>query len=162
MSITVFFIKDVIYIAALTAVAVLALTAYRKRAWLRVGLDAIVAAGFAYGLAKLAGKLYFDPRPFVKSACHALVPHSADNGFPSDHTLLGAALAAIVWRYSKLWSVIIGLLTIAVGSARVAGCIHSPVDIVGALVIGIAGALIGRWLVDRFWRANPDPKPEDA
>jgi undecaprenyl-diphosphatase len=118
-----------------------------------------VAAGVvALALAKLAVKLYYDPRPFVHGACQAVVPHAADNGFPSDHTLLGAVMAAIVWRYSKLWSVIIGLLTIAVGTARVAGCIHSPIDIIGAFVIGIAGALIGRWLVDKLWPNSPEIK----
>jgi undecaprenyl-diphosphatase len=158
MSVTVFFVKDVIYIAALIAVVVLAWAAYQKKAWLRVAADAVAAGAVALALAKLAGKLYYDPRPFVHGACRAVVPHAADNGFPSDHTLLGAAMAAIVWRYSKLWSVIIGLLTIAVGSARVVGCIHSPIDIIGAFAIGIVGALAGRWVVDKLWPKNAEIK----
>lgn len=151
MSVTIFLAKDVIYFAALISVAVLAWAAYKNRAWLRVGADAVVAGVVALALAKIAGKLYYDPRPFVNGACRAVIPHAADNGFPSDHTLFGAALAAIVWRYSKFWSVVIGLLAAAVGAARVAGCIHHPADIIGAYVIGVIGALIGRWLAGRFW-----------
>lgn len=155
MSITVLFVKDVIYLAVLIALAVLALAAYRQKAWLRIAADAVGAGAVALVLAKLAGKLYYDPRPFVDGACQAVVPHAADNGFPSDHTLLGAVLATIVWRYSKPWAIVVGLLAAAVGIARVAGCIHSPVDIVGAYLIGIVGALAGRWLVDRFWPKSP-------
>ena len=151
MSATVFLVKDLIFIVFLITIAVLAWAAYKTRSFFRVGADAVAAGVAAIVLSRIAGKLYYDPRPFVKSACQAVVPHAADNGFPSDHTLLGAALAAILWRYSRLWSTVVGLLTVVVGWARVYGCIHSPIDIIGAFVIGVAGALIGRWLVDRVW-----------
>src|SRR5258707_218779 len=67
----------------------------------------------AYILAKVAGMLYYDPRPFVVDNFTPLVAHAADNGFPSDHTLLVATLAAIGtylnWRLGVvLW--IIALL----------------------------------------------------
>lgn len=159
MSIIVLLAKDLIYLVILIALSVLAWAAYRRKSWLRVGADAVAAGIVALALAKLAGKLYYDPRPFVDGVCQAVVPHAADNGFPSDHTLLGAALAAIVWRYSRSWAVVVGLLAAAVGIARVVGCIHSPVDIVSAYLIGIGGALAGRWLVDRFWpKASPTEK----
>ena len=162
MSITVFVVKDLIFVAVLISLAVLAFVAYRRRRWLRVGADAAAGLAVALILSRIAGKLYYDPRPFVKSACQAVVPHAADNGFPSDHTLWGAALAAVLWRYSRNWSVAVAVLTAIVGWARVSGCIHSPIDIIGAFIIGIAGVLIGRWVLDRLWPQIDSTTKESA
>src|SRR4051812_41640540 len=67
----------------------------------------------AWGLAALplmlilliiAGFVYNDPRPFVAEHFTPLIPHSADNGFPSDHTLICSATATIVFFFNKKMS----------------------------------------------------------
>ena len=52
----------------------------------------IITLPAAYIIAKLAGFLYYDPRPFIQGGFTPLIPHAADNGFPSDHALLSAAI----------------------------------------------------------------------
>src|ERR1035437_6913581 len=52
-------------------------------------------------LAKIASRLYWDPRPFLGGDVKPLFTASHDNGFPSDHTLLSAFLAFVALGYSK-------------------------------------------------------------
>ena len=40
-----------------------------------------------YGVLKAIGHFYYDPRPFIVGHFAPLIPHDADNGFPSDHPL---------------------------------------------------------------------------
>ncbi len=95
-----------------------------------------------------AGALYYNERPFVVEHSVPLIPHSPDNGFPSDHTLYAATIAATVFVYHRKTGAILGLLAIAVGVARVAAGIHHPIDIIGALALAIA-ATFAAWLLTR-------------
>ncbi len=97
----------------------------------------IVALPCIYLVSKAAAHVYFDPRPFVVNNFVPLIPHAADNGFPSDHTLLTGAIASVVWLYNKKISAILWLIALIVGTSRVLAGIHHPVDIVGAIVISI-------------------------
>jgi undecaprenyl-diphosphatase len=64
-----------------------------------------------------------------------LITHAADNGFPSDHTLLVAALAMTLWFYDKRLSWWVWLVAILVGLARVVSGVHYLTDIIGSIVI---------------------------
>src|SRR3990167_7663123 len=55
-----------------------------------------------YVIAKIAGSLYYDPPPFVQTNFIPLVPHGPDNGFPSEHTLFGAAISAVDRKSTRL------------------------------------------------------------
>src|SRR6185312_13600685 len=68
---------------------------------------ALITLPLAYILAKIAGHFYYDPRPFVVGNFTPLVAHAADNGFPSDHTLLAGALAASVMCFNKRFSIVL-------------------------------------------------------
>ncbi len=95
----------------------------------------IIILPISYILAKIGGHFYYDARPFVVGQFIPLIPHVADNGFPSDHMLLTGAIAAVVWFYNKKVSALLWALAIIVGIARVASGIHHMTDIVGSIVI---------------------------
>lgn len=113
---TIFTAQHLVFIAGAIAVVILAL-----RLWPQPRLAVVrwlVAAGLvlvlSYGLAQLGAMLYTDPRPFTTSGVPSLIAHVPDNGFPSDHALLAAALVALValgwtgagrcrWRCWRCW-----------------------------------------------------------
>jgi undecaprenyl-diphosphatase len=105
-------------------------------------LLAVVSLIFIYGIAKISSLLYFDPRPFVIGHFMPLIPHAADNGYPSDHILLTSAIASIVFLFNKKISAVLWIISIIIGWARVAAGIHHPIDIIGAIIISIAVTLL--------------------
>lgn len=102
----------------------------------------IIIAPLSYIIAKISGALYYDPRPFVVGNFIPLLAHSADNGFPSDHTLLASAIAMIVWFYNKKISYWFWLIAILIGVARIYVGIHHVVDILGSIIIVIISGII--------------------
>ena len=98
----------------------------------------VVALPTMYILLLIAGLLYQDPRPFVVGHFTPLIPHSADNGFPSDHTMLGSATSSIVFCYSKRMSALLWGITALVGASRVWTGLHHATDIVASMVIASA------------------------
>lgn len=131
-------------------------------AWLRANrsykihmASAIVAAGIvAVILDKLGGKLYYDPRPFVTHHVTPLVAHAADNGFPSEHTVFTFTVAMVLYFYRPKMSYLAFGLALLVGIGRVAAHVHSPIDIIGGIVMGIAAGWAGyrltQVLADRY------------
>lgn len=104
----------------------------------------------AYALAKLASKLYYDPRPFVSRNIQPLITHAPDNGFPSDHAWFTATIAAVLWQYSKKLGYLAAGTALLVGIARVLADVHSPIDIAAGFIIGMAAAYIGGWLMNQL------------
>ena len=115
----------------------------------------ILAGASAYILAKIAGKVYYDPRPFVAEHLRPLVAHAADNGFPSDHALFTATLTAATYFFNKKIAVGMALLTVVVGIARGAALIHSPLDIAAGWILGIAGGVAGYYLASWYFDRKP-------
>lgn len=94
-------------------------------------------SGVGFALSRIAGALYNDPRPFVTEHILPLIPHVADNGFPSDHALLGAVVAMIVFHFNRRLGVFLLILTLCVGVSRVLARVHHPIDIVGSFGIAL-------------------------
>ncbi|MDB5177018.1 MAG: protein tyrosine/serine phosphatase [Candidatus Saccharibacteria bacterium] len=97
---------------------------------------------FGYMLLRLASGAFYDPRPFTVSGINALFPHIADNGFPSDHTIIAALAAFIVFAFSRRIGVILVVLSVLIGTARVLAHVHSWVDIVGAIIVAFIAAVL--------------------
>jgi undecaprenyl-diphosphatase len=119
----------------------------------------LLVAGVVGGLVclvliRLAGAVYYDPRPFVTGHVAPLFPHAADNGFPSDHTALTMFAAFCVLVVSRPWGLALVALSLLAGDARVLAHVHSPADIAGAVAIAAAAAaagwLLALWAVDRW------------
>jgi len=104
---------------------------------------AVITLPLTYIVAWVAGHLYYDPRPFVAEHIQPLIVHAANNGFPSDHTLITSALAAVIFIYNRKWGIGLGMLALLVGVGRIYARIHSPIDILGSFVIsGIVVAVV--------------------
>lgn len=112
----------------------------------RFVIATVLAGGIALILSRLAGQLYYDPRPFVTKHVVSLIAHKADNGFPSDHALFTMTLTAVTYFFNKKLAGLMLLATIAIGAARVLANVHSPIDIAGGWALGIAGAIAGYYL----------------
>ena len=100
-------------------------------------------------ISRIMGALYYNPRPFVLLNVTPFVAHIADNGFPSDHTLLSAASAALVFSFNKKWGAVLFILAILVGVGRVAALVHHPVDILGSLAAASV-AMVAVYYAERF------------
>ena len=155
--------KYVVYVILLAA-AVLWFTRPKTDRW-PLAVNGVLAAAIGLLLTKLAGKLYYDPRPFVVHHLTPLISHAADNGFPSDHTVLSALVAFWAFQVSRLWGTVLLVLAIAVGASRVAAHVHSPQDIVGGFVIAGVAVLLARYLTPKvlnFMRKrSPEPDPKN-
>lgn len=107
---------------------------------------ALLSFPIAFLVALVAGALFYDTRPFVVEHIEPLIPHAADNGFPSDHTLFAMVAAATVFVYSRKLGLLLGLLGIFIGVSRAMARVHYPIDIVGSIVIAIAATFIA-WVL---------------
>jgi len=127
-------------------------------AWLKAPIKykkqmavALIIAGIIAGIIdKIAGKLYFDPRPFVTHHVTPLVSHAADNGFPSEHTLLCFTIATVLYFYRPKLSYLAFGLAALVGFGRIAAHVHSPIDIIGGIAIGLAAGGFGYYFSTRI------------
>jgi undecaprenyl-diphosphatase len=116
--------------------------------------SAVVGLVLTFALIKLLAHLHSDPRPFVQNPhLHPLISHSADNGFPSDHSAIAGLIATLVALRNRVWGLGLAVLAIVVAVARVAAHVHHVQDVVAGLAIGAAGAVIAtllmRFVVDR-------------
>jgi undecaprenyl-diphosphatase len=111
---------------------------------------AVIVLPLAYIMAKIAGHFYFDPRPFVDGHFTPLISHVADNGFPSDHTLLASTNAAVLFPFKKSGSIILWLLAIFIAISRVYVGVHHPIDVIGSMLISIAVAAIVYFSIKKY------------
>ena len=124
------------------------------------GLVVAAAGALALGLAGLgilgAASVVTEDRPFVHdSETVLLINHSADSGFPSDHSTVAAAIAmvaAVAWR--RLWPLFAGLAA-AVGLARVFVGVHYPGDVAAGWAIGVLAALLAWHAVQFIVKRRP-------
>jgi len=97
---------------------------------------------------EIAGRLYYNPQPFVVGNFEPLIPHQADNGFPSQHTLLVSAVSAIVFLFNRRLSLLLWFLTLFVGFSRVYAGVHHIIDVIASIFISI----IVITLTHCFWK----------
>ncbi|HEX6799059.1 MAG TPA: phosphatase PAP2 family protein [Ktedonobacterales bacterium] len=98
----------------------------------------------AYVVAKVLNHVVVDTRPYLIKADHetALTGVSSDNGFPSDHALLAAAITTSLWWINRrlIWP--FAVLTVFVMLGRLGIGAHHTLDVVGSVVIVIIVATI--------------------
>jgi len=99
---------------------------------------AVLSFLIAFGIASIAGLLYYDTRPFVQDHTVPIIPHAADNGFPSNHTLYAMVAAVVILAYNKKVGILLGTLAALIGVSRVMAEIHHPIDILVSFVIAFA------------------------
>ena len=139
--------KDFIIIPALIACIVwLRLDRHLKKEFIVLALGSAIITVI---LAVIGSRLFNDPRPFVAGHFTPYFAHGSDNGFPSDHTLLGSLLAFLAYKYDRKLGGLALLFTLAIGLARILAGVHHLIDIIGAIVfaaigVGVTAALIHR------------------
>jgi undecaprenyl-diphosphatase len=133
-----------IFVVALIAL-IITIFSEKEVRWSIIKL-AILSFGIAFLIAYIAGLLYYDARPFVVEHIEPLISHQPDNGFPSDHTLIAIVTASVIFVYRHKLGILLGVLGILVGVARILAYLHHPVDIVASVLISVI-ATFGAWLI---------------
>lgn len=148
--------------AAVVLIVIIAWLGSDRKIKPRMAATIILAGILALIISRIAGKFYYDPRPFVRNpSIHPLIAHGSDNGFPSDHALLTITLTAALYFYSRRWAAAALVFTIIVSAARVLAHLHSPIDIIGAWIIGIAAAIAAYYLIGWFKRPERQKPREE-
>jgi len=111
----------------------------------------ILMAGLtSYLVAKFVASIYQPSleRPFELMGVEAGALYLNNPGFPSDHALFVAAITAAVWFETKRKKTTIVLLVLValICIGRVVALVHTPLDVIGGLVIGLIGAV---WYVQK-------------
>jgi len=110
----------------------------------------VVAGIVAFILAKTGSAMFVDPRPFVSDDVTPLFAYTADNGFPSDHTLLGMVITMALLSVSRKWAVKLFVLTVIICASRVLAGVHHPIDIVGSIVFGALGGVVAIYITPKI------------
>lgn len=122
-------------------------------------LGLILASIVAYAFVVLAGNIYYHPRPFVVQNIQPLISHASDNGFPSEHTVAAMTITTVIYFYRKKFAALAFLITLGVAIGRVQAHVHSWIDIIGGLAIGIiagySGVVLGKWLLPKISAKRP-------
>lgn len=111
-------------------------------------------------------RIYNRPRPFiVLNNVHQLIDNVhqffnniSTNSFPSGHASLAFAVAASIYFYYPKTSILFFLAAFSVGMGRVAAGVHWPSDILGGAIVGVATAVLLRFI---FLKFNPALKLKD-
>ena len=114
----------------------------------RIIILSVFVLPITYAMAKLVGHFYYDPRPFVQNNFIPLIPHESNNGFPSNHTLVSAAISAVVYPFSRKTSIMLWMMTALVGISRVYVGVHHFIDVCSSIIISV----VITWLIYKIVR----------
>lgn len=106
----------------------------------------VLMAGLtAFLFAKLVGAIYqpATERPFELLGLEAGASYLDNPGFPSDHALFATFLMLAVWFETRNKTIALSLLglTLLVCLGRVLALVHTPLDVIGGIVIACVGAV---------------------
>lgn len=111
----------------------------------------ILMAGLtSYLIAKFLASIYQPSleRPFETLGVEAGALYLNNPGFPSDHALFVTAITAAVWFETrrKKTALLLVVLVALICIGRVIALVHTPLDVIGGIVIGLVGAV---WYVNK-------------
>lgn len=75
-----------------------------------------------------------------------------DYSFPSGHTLAAFTSAVIILLYNKRLGIFAIILASLMAFSRLYFYVHFPTDVLGGIILGIAFALISKWIVKRYFQ----------
>jgi undecaprenyl-diphosphatase len=137
----------------------------RRRGKVVLGVCAVVGIALGLVLLLVAKDVHHDPRPFVDNPhIKPWFPHGADDGFPSDHSLVAALIAVLVlWRH-RVTGAALCVAAAAIAWARVASHVHHLQDVLAGLALGgvaaVAASVVVPPLLARFGRGAGTPARE--
>lgn len=122
----------------------------RPRRNLRLVVETVIASGMVLTISKIIELYFHRERPFIEFDIIPLITHTANASFPSNHALGSFVIATVFClnrkRYGWLWFVLAFLISFS----RVWVGVHYPSDIVGGIIIGIAGALLIHFIITKW------------
>ena len=98
------------------------------------------------------GLFYFHPRPFMIPVGTLLFSYPADSSFPSDHTTLLLSIAFIMtyFKETRKLGIVLIVLSLIEGIARVFAGLHFPFDILGSIGVSLIASLSIYYFRDWF------------
>ncbi len=136
----------------------------RYKAYCRI----LMAGLTAYLCAKLIGSIYQPElqRPFELLGVKAGASFLNNPGFPSDHILFCTSITLAVWFETRQKGIttLLVVCTLLVAVGRVAALVHSPLDVIGGVLIACIGALwyFMREPIDKPGKVKQWSKPRKA
>lgn len=123
-----------------------------------LALQVFLAGGAAFVVAEIAKKLVDRPRPFdLLQNVHQRIAESGP-GFPSGHTTFATVLAVtLALAFGGKWRWIAFLWITMVGVSRIYLGVHSLLDIIGGICIGV-GVAVFTDFVFRNWGQKAQAK----
>jgi len=152
------FVGDYFFLLSLAVLAVFWVGVSAKEK-VTVVCQLLLGGALALVFSAIASQLYYDTRPFVTAHITPIIAHAADNGFPSDHTLLTAFIGFTVYLHSRVVGVFLLLIALLVGIARVAAHIHHPIDIAGSFIIAALSVALLQVISQRWIPASATRRP---
>ena len=149
MNLFIIFLANYLYLV-IVIVAIIAL-AFAKNSTKNKSIKlALLTFPIAFISANILRFFFYNPRPFVVEHIKPLIPHAANNGFPSDHTLLVISVASIVFVFNKRLGSILFLLGLLVGYARILAEVHHPIDIFTSITVAIFSTYISLRILKNY------------
>lgn len=147
-----FLASDGIFLLAAALGVLGAISLVRDRSLAGRAAAAAIVAIAVTGLMILAsGQIIFENRPFVGDPDTVrLIAHAADNGFPSDHASVGAAIATVGGLAWPRWAPVLAVLLVLTTVSRVFVGVHLPGDVAAGWLLGGSAAVAGWYLVGRL------------
>lgn len=115
----------------------------------RVAFLAGASVMIALGFGQIIGKVLPRPRPYLSHAVTQLIPRSLDTSFPSDHAILGFAVAVMLWKFNRPLGFVMVGLAILMAFARVFVGAHYPGDVLGGAILGAGTSAALEWVSGR-------------
>ena len=131
------------------AVSILLLISRRTRA---IGMAAMLSMGICFLCANVFLKnVIARPRPYeVIEGLTALIPYPTDYSFPSGHTTASFACALILLRLlPRKYGIPALILAILIAFSRLYVGVHYPTDVVGGIVVALAGSSLALILLSK-------------
>ena len=146
-----------IIVVGLAVLYILYMVLRRRASLLEAIIALVVIGGTSYLLSKLGTNLVSSPRPFVETGVPPLISSATDNGFPSDHTLLLATVAAVVTIVDRRVGFVLWLIALLIGLARVYARVHHLLDVIGSFGMVLIAVLI-YLAVRKLWQTYAQPR----
>lgn len=134
--------------------AALALILFCTKKYRRQGMVLFTAFFFCV----LGGNLLLKPlvgrtRPYdLVKGFQLLVEPLRDFSFPSGHTMISFACAAVFWRYRERfqgWSAVLLLAAVLIAFSRLYLYVHFPTDVMCGALLGWLFGQLAAWTVER-------------
>ncbi|MDE2334138.1 MAG: undecaprenyl-diphosphatase [Rhodospirillales bacterium] len=112
-------------------------------------LATVGGVSLALGINQILGMLWYEKRPFAIGLGHVLIPHAADNSFPSDHAtfIWSLGFSLILAVAADGWGVVVLLTGLLVAWARIYLGVHYPIDMATSLLVSVVGGALSVALV---------------